>query len=133
MLNVTRVVPSCTEDGQHIILAISEGANPAFQFALEASGAFDFCSAIEEAARLANGQKEKALKGTDPRLFFSTSAKTVTNLGGSVAEDGTPILDIELNGGIQLSLALKAENLGALIEWLESLRDNAVPNLRKPN
>ncbi len=133
MLKVAKVAPGCSTDGQEITLTVVDAAGSAVTIAADAKHANDLYLALEEAAYMAREHQRASIKGLDPRAFFPVNVKTVTALGGAVSTDGTPVLDIEINGKMRMSLALKPDDLRALIEWLERLEGDSQAEPSKPS
>ena len=133
MLKVVTITPGCSTDGRQITMKFVDADGASETIVADTSEATNLYFAVEEAVQLAHEQQRKKLRGADPRAFGPIHAKTLTAFGGAVSVDGRPILDIEINGKIRLSLALQVKDLRTLIEWLERFEEELQAPPTKPN
>ncbi|MEQ8250569.1 MAG: hypothetical protein RIB41_04965 [Oceanibaculum nanhaiense] len=132
-LKVQSVAHGCSLDGRIVTLTFADKDRSSVTIECDAGKLPSLYFLLETAAESARALQIKSLKGSDPRLMNPVHVKTVTALGGAVSMEGVPILDIEINGKMRLSLALGLENLQTLIEFLQGLESEAQTPPPKPN
>lgn len=121
------------KDGQSILLRLTQADGTTTQTVVPIDSAFDLVSYIEEQTKLALDRQEELSKGVDRRLVYPLKPKRVTRLRGATATDQTPLLTIELDGRMQLDIALRGIDVRALIEWLEGLEEASQSPPTKPS
>jgi len=130
---VTAFAFGASEDGRVVQVECRRrnGKVAYLQFEFEDLAAFvlNLEKAMGEAFKL----QQAAVAGSDPKLFYPSRARRVTELKGTVAADGTPVLVISLGQGMDLDLSLNSLSIPELIRLLQSLEDARQEGLDRTN